>query len=161
MQNTNKKGFTLLELMVVVVIIGVLSVLAVPQFAKSRETSRLQSALPLLRTIALGNKMHKLDNNSYADMKTLIEGKYIADDLEKESDTIYYSNSLGYSFIACVDSRTDASCKGTPESKVVALAKRKGGKEPYSNWWIYVDEKGNCVNGPGKGNFKMPDCTSW
>jgi len=39
-KNTSKKGFTLVEIMIVVVIIGLLAAMAIPAFRKIRESSR-------------------------------------------------------------------------------------------------------------------------
>ena len=53
MNNTKaRKGFTLVEIMIVVVIIGLLAAMAIPAFAKVRQQSRLKAVLNNVRQIA-------------------------------------------------------------------------------------------------------------
>ncbi len=49
---TNRKaGFTLVEIMIVVAIIGLLAAIAIPNFVKARETAQLNSIVNNLRII--------------------------------------------------------------------------------------------------------------
>lgn len=50
--NRSKKGFTLVEIMIVVVIIGLLAALAIPAFNKVRRTSQAKSITNNLRQLS-------------------------------------------------------------------------------------------------------------
>ncbi|MBU26410.1 MAG: prepilin-type cleavage/methylation domain-containing protein [Gammaproteobacteria bacterium] len=63
-KNTSKKGFTLVEIMIVVVIIGLLAAMAIPAFQKVRESSRASAMDNDARQIASAAQQYMLENNT-------------------------------------------------------------------------------------------------
>ena len=64
--NKNKKGFTLLEILIVLVILGVIAGLAIPAYQGSVEKSRSQEALQTLGAIRESLLRYFALNNTYA-----------------------------------------------------------------------------------------------
>ncbi|MDE0769618.1 MAG: prepilin-type N-terminal cleavage/methylation domain-containing protein, partial [Opitutaceae bacterium] len=62
-KNTSKKGFTLVEIMIVVVIIGLLAAMAIPAFQKVRESSRGSAMDNDARQLASAAQQYMLENN--------------------------------------------------------------------------------------------------
>src|SRR4051794_24336707 len=58
----SRKGFTLLELVVVILIIGILAAFAVPQYMKSLENNKADDAAALINMVATTNRMYALDH---------------------------------------------------------------------------------------------------
>jgi len=57
-----KGGFTLIEIMIVVLIIGILLAIAVPNFMKARESSRTKSCIANLKQIQSAKEQWAMDN---------------------------------------------------------------------------------------------------
>ena len=66
MKNANKKGFTLIEMLVVVLIIGILAAVALPQYFKAVEKSRATEALSVLGSIAAAEERYRLADSANA-----------------------------------------------------------------------------------------------
>ena len=59
----NAKGFTLVEIMIVVAIIGLLAAIAVPNFVQARQTARTNSCINNLRLIDAAKEQLALEDN--------------------------------------------------------------------------------------------------
>jgi len=61
----SRAAFTLMELLIVVVIVGILAAMAIPQFGKTTERSYQRQAWDMLQTIYAGEQVYFSTNNTY------------------------------------------------------------------------------------------------
>jgi type IV pilus assembly protein PilE len=63
----NKRGFTLMEIIITIVILGVLAGLATPTYFKTIEQTRGNEALVNLGIVHMGEKLYRLNKGTYWD----------------------------------------------------------------------------------------------
>jgi len=61
------KGFTLIEVLIVVIILGILATLAIPQFGKMRKRARLAEAWAGLGAVRTAQAVYFMEQDKYAD----------------------------------------------------------------------------------------------
>lgn len=169
MRARGKSGYTLVELIVVVLIVGILASFGVPQYLKTVESGKADDAVAVVNMLGTTNKMFALDHSGYyavgglptdaSDSRggacqntacpatvsgnvnacVLVACKYLA-----AQDWV----GKPYSFRACdpTDSSPPGACAWG--SGVVAAAGRKTTGDagtsmtPYRNWRYTIDRNG-------------------
>jgi len=73
-QKNTRRGFTLIELLVVVLIIGILAAIAVPQYQKAVEKSRLTEMQTILADLEKAAEIHRITGSSDSEFNPLTQG---------------------------------------------------------------------------------------
>ena len=115
----NKKGFTLVELLIVVIIIGILASLAFPNFGKTKENALDKQAISNLKLIQAAEKGHYLEMLAYYPL------------LGSTSDIANINNNLHLSL-------TTTNWNYTVWNTGCGRATRNGGD--LRSWYLTIDD---------------------
>lgn len=78
----SKKGFTFIEVMVVVMIIGILATFIVPKIIGKPDEARVAKAKSEIKAIESGLKMYRMENSSYPTTEQGLDALFIKPDIE-------------------------------------------------------------------------------
>ena len=125
----NRKGFTLVELLMVVIIIGILVTIAVPSYYKSIERAKGSKAKTSLRTITNAQVQYRALNDTYTLNLTDLVDVDLPAELQNGADNDWSYESATITLI---------------ESDITTTATRLAG--PYSDSEVTMDQDGFYIN---------------
>ena len=94
LRQRHEQGFSLIELLIVVLIIGVIAALALPNFLESKQAAHNASAIGSLRIIYNAEVAYRLTHAEYGDLPALSSGNYITDPLLVTGQRSNYSFTI-------------------------------------------------------------------
>ncbi len=123
----NAKAFTLIELLVVVLIIGILAAVALPQYQKAVEKSRMAEAVSIVKTIANAQQVYYLANGDYSNG----DFDVLSVSVPGTPKTLYGATGTETAYFVY-------GAKGHPGDDIpkIAIAQRK----PNNSYYIYVSK---------------------
>ena len=71
-----RKAFTLIELLIVVVIIGIIASIAIPKYVNTKEKAYIANMKADLRNLMSAQEAYYADNNAYANSTTVLGTQY-------------------------------------------------------------------------------------
>jgi prepilin-type N-terminal cleavage/methylation domain-containing protein len=78
MRKQTEQGFSLIELLIVVAIIGIIAAIAIPQLMDAIDRSKQRRSMGDMHTIATANGTYKVDQQTYApNLPALVGNEYL------------------------------------------------------------------------------------
>ena len=133
-------GFTLMELLIVIVIVGILASVALPSFGKTIERTRVKDAQATLASVYSAERVYRLDQGGYGTLNDLIANRYVTNPNAGNADWTF----------------TISDVSGSTSNTFTATANRSTGGYSTNTVWVNQNFNGSCYN----GNHPFRDFTS-
>jgi general secretion pathway protein G len=88
MQRSNNKGFTLVEILIVVIILGILAAIVIPQFSNASTDAKKNSLMSQLQTMRSQMELYKLQHNDQLPTKLAAAGLHGGTGAEADWDQL-------------------------------------------------------------------------
>lgn len=94
-RSQTRRGFTLVEIMVVVAVIGVLTTIVYPAYSRAREVSMMNSCINTLRMVSNAKDTYAMDNNNAIPVMADLVTTYISRNPSCPASGSYTIGALG------------------------------------------------------------------
>ncbi len=150
---SSSKGFTLLELLVVVLIIGILAGIALPQYQYSVMKTKYMRMADIARVIKDAQERYYLVNNQYAKHFSDLDIGFDVEDIE-EQDTGYEHGNIGDISIQLFTSQAEVFWMKNNEYYMMYSLR-------LDNKDIWGGARAMCAAYPGSGENGKKICNSF
>lgn len=162
--STSTKGFTLLELMIVVAIIGILAAVAIPQFMLYQTRSRRTEAFMNLQALATVQKSYHAERDEFFETSLPYPdftkyGGLGTDKMPWDAESQAAFSSLGWEpegeVYYSYESNTSANCDATCDScfTVSAFGDVDGNGSPSAVMYVHPEKESDGSLSKCKSNF--------
>ena len=139
----NQKGFSLIELLVVVAVLGILVAISIPEFNRYQMKSKRVEGISLIRSLEISQTSYYLVEETYASLFTQLSssGHLLESQTKFYNPGNFYSNNYDKGYVAIVSANLDAD----PNLDRLTLKVRDPGANPVwdtlpDTIHVYIDD---------------------